>query len=74
MEGSRDPKHPLGQKPRAFSPHPQCIYPGGPNWDEEGSMYTGGGGIGLGGKGNNLSAAAVGGKGAGDSRMVAVVA
>lgn len=37
-------------------------------------MYTGGGGIGLGGKGNNLSAAAVGGKGAGDSRMVAVVA
>lgn len=71
--GQGTPNTPLKQRPRAFSPHPQCVYPRGPIWDEDGSMYTGGGGTGLGKGGNNLSAAAVGGKGTGGSRLVAVV-
>lgn len=37
-------------------------------------MYTGEDSTGLGGGGNNLSAAAVGSKGVGGSRLVAVVA
>lgn len=71
--GQGTPNTPLKQRPRAFSPHPQCVYPRGPIWEEEGNMYTGGGGTGLGKGGNNLSTAAVGGKGTGGSRLVAVV-
>lgn len=70
--GAKGPPNSLRQKPRTPPTHPQCIYPRGPIWDEEGGMYTGGGGTGLGGEGNNLSTAAVGGKGAGGSSGLGV--
>lgn len=71
--GPKGPQTPPQTEPQAFSPHPQCIYPGGPSGRRNGVSTQAGVAPGWGG-GNNLSAEAVGGMRAEGSNLVTLVA